>query len=1215
VDHKGTIQSDGDLTMVASRDIKVIGADLLAKGDTTISAGRNLEVGVIATHNVGNDLSSKQTYGHDDLTHVTSTITGNKVALFSKGDATLTGAQVSSEDKLVVAARGNLLVNSVTDIHKEQQSWNGPGSSYAYQGTNEKTIGSNLLAQKDMEITAVNLASDPSTGNTKGGNITVEGSHLNSTNGKVQIIADQDVTIKNVLEKHESLTVTHSSDSGLLSSKTKDTKDYALANQVVGSTISGDQVVIQAGKNLNIKGSNLVGTNDVALFATENVNITSAKETGKDEHFREEKTSGLFSGGGLGFTIGSKSEKTTATDKTLAEIGSTIGSINGNVTIKAGEKVNSAGTTFVAGKDLNIIGKEVSIDNTINTVDSQSKYEFKQSGISVSVGGGLVNAATGVLGSVTRSGEVQDDRLKALYAYKAVDDAKKLGDYKGDLGKGIGISVSLGSSQMTSEQTSHTETVNTSNINAGGNVTITATEGDVKLNGTKINAVDITLDAKNKLIIDGAENKQQTASNTNSSSWSLGGTIGGTGISANISKGSSKENENATTNVGSVVDASGTLTLKSGSDTDVTGSQVKGYRVVTDIKGSLHMTSVQDTDTYTANSQNSGLGFSTGPKGGVNGSASKGKTDSNYASVTNQAGIFAGDGGFDIHVGKATDLKGAVIASTATPDKNKLTTETLTYSDIENKADYNASSVGVNYATGKDVAKKDQGLTPNIGVTASENADSTTKSAIEAGTAITITGNQTQDLSGLSRDTGNSLNTLGKIFDKKTIAEQQELAGLFGQEAFKAIGDLGLKEGSPQKVALDAFAGGLMAKLGGGSFASGATGAGVNQLIQNELANIKDPAAHQWASALVGGVAAKLVGGNAQTGASTAISETKNNFYMHPENIPEEITTATGVLLIGIVSIELGKQYLKDKSGKILATLVSGEWVSNSPAPTMNVPIEYPQINSGSRPDIGKVFNYSNVNFPIGNSNVINSTQNTESSYVWQSPIYTAPTWDIPRWVSPFDNEIRLESKDRVITGNIITTNPITDFNLHAGTVGSSVGTTVVPQDHTLLPTDTNEQVAITTTFPGETQPTTGIPSMDHNKPDSSIPAIPLTGGNKDENKLDSPTKPVELGVITATDRNFGGTTKNTTTLWDIKTGASEKIDYNINGAKVSAYKDPKTGLYWARDTEGHGGSAYKVFESAKGGRELRWVADADTYGNYIADKHKGSTGLVIKVK
>ncbi|BBB90462.1 hypothetical protein MAMMFC1_01113 [Methylomusa anaerophila] len=75
---------------------------------------------------------------------------------------------------------------------------------------------------------------------------------------------------------------------------------------------------------------------------------------------------------------------------------------------------------------------------------------------------------------------------------------------------------------------------------------------------------------------------------------------------------------------------------------------------------------------------------------------------------------------------KNTDLKGAVISSTAEPDKNKLSTDTLTYSDIQNKAEYSSNSQGVSYNAGKDangnpVEKKDLGLTPVIGVTAKKS--------------------------------------------------------------------------------------------------------------------------------------------------------------------------------------------------------------------------------------------------------------------------------------------------------------------------------------------------------------------------------------------------------------------------------------------------------------------------------------------------------------
>ena len=67
--------------------------------------------------------------------------------------------------------------------------------------------------------------------------------------------------------------------------------------------------------------------------------------------------------------------------------------------------------------------------------------------------------------------------------------------------------------------------------------------------------------------------------------------------------------------------------------------------------------------------------------GDIDGSASinlsQDKMHSNYDSVVEQTGIFAGKGGYDITVGGHTQLDGAVIGSTATADKNKLDTGTL----------------------------------------------------------------------------------------------------------------------------------------------------------------------------------------------------------------------------------------------------------------------------------------------------------------------------------------------------------------------------------------------------------------------------------------------------------------------------------------------------------------------------------------------------------
>ena len=174
------------------------------------------------------------------------------------------------------------------------------------------------------------------------------------------------------------------------------------------------------------------------------------------------------------------------------------------------------------------------------------------------------------------------------------------------------------------------------------------------------------------------------------------------------------------------------------------------------------------------------------------------------------------------------------------------------------------------------------GLSPSLSMPAKGDANSTTSSAVERGT-IEIRENPTQDISSLSRDTANSLNELGRIFDKQKIEEQQELAKAFGEEAFHLAHNLP-DDGSGRKIAVHAIIGGIMSQITGADFASGAIGAGVNEAIIGEIKKIKDPGTAQIVSTIVGTAAAKAVGGNAAAGAISAASGTKSNAYRERPN-------------------------------------------------------------------------------------------------------------------------------------------------------------------------------------------------------------------------------------------------------------------------------------------------------------------------------------------
>ncbi|EMW1307387.1 VENN motif pre-toxin domain-containing protein, partial [Escherichia coli] len=140
------------------------------------------------------------------------------------------------------------------------------------------------------------------------------------------------------------------------------------------------------------------------------------------------------------------------------------------------------------------------------------------------------------------------------------------------------------------------------------------------------------------------------------------------------------------------------------------------------------------------------------------------------------------DGGFDITVGRHTQLDGAVIASTATPDKNHLDTGTLGFSDLHNEADYKVSHSGISLSGGGSFGDKFQGNMPGGMISAgghSGHAEGTTQAAVAEGT-ITIRDrdNQKQNLANLSRDPAHANDSISPIFDKEKEQRRLQTVGL-----------------------------------------------------------------------------------------------------------------------------------------------------------------------------------------------------------------------------------------------------------------------------------------------------------------------------------------------------------------------------------------------------------------------------------------------------
>ncbi|MDI7065678.1 hemagglutinin repeat-containing protein, partial [Klebsiella pneumoniae] len=96
-----------------------------------------------------------------------------------------------------------------------------------------------------------------------------------------------------------------------------DTMQNTQANISVGSTVSGDTVTVSAGKDLSVKGSTVAGTNDVNLAAAGNVNITTSQDTQGTSSYYQKHESGFGTSGGIGISVGSRTQTDTAHDATV----------------------------------------------------------------------------------------------------------------------------------------------------------------------------------------------------------------------------------------------------------------------------------------------------------------------------------------------------------------------------------------------------------------------------------------------------------------------------------------------------------------------------------------------------------------------------------------------------------------------------------------------------------------------------------------------------------------------------------------------------------------------------------------------------------------------------------------------------------------------------------------------------------------------------------
>lgn len=879
---------EGAITITAGHDINSTTDTLTAKKDmtqdgdnylrtyrqtelgTTIEAGGNVSIGA------KNDIKAR---------NLTVSSDSGAVKVIGEHDVSIENGYSESKDAFALKYKEKGLLNK-----KETKIKTNDESKHALMSTvsgHTVVVGAN----NDVTLTSSNVVSTAGTSVLAGHNVITDAAaeHTLST-------ASKDVKKSGIM----------GAGMGIMIGKKQSKDNYYIDETTHKATTLGStdgKVTVQAGNTVHLTTTDIIADKGIKLSGQDIV------LDGKEDHYlskesHEYKSSGLTVslGGSVANAIntayGLQQKAKGREDKRLAaleymETGKELKTAAANIHDYTSY---TAGSVLKKGTELKELGqaqitsaqelKNASLMNRYSNTATANAADYK-----TKVGEANISKGNAELADL--------DNNQAGYKAKKRAKADNL----------VNIRVSIGSSSSRSESSYEAKTFDGGSIESNGDIIIEANsadsiKGNIKAVGETISGKTVKLVASNDVSLQAATNTSEKLENAKSKGWSVGANIsvaggGLLGFDASANAAKQKGNTKVTTHTGTTVVGSDSVAITSGKDTHITGSKVIGKSVTAGVSGNLSIESLQDTKTYVGESSNKGFSVSTnaGSLSNVSISSSNGKMKSDYASVTDQAGIYAGDGGFVINTAETTSLRGAVIDSVADSNKNKLSTKSLDVKDIENTAEYTSRNVGMSYnhvgnfknlsKAGKDAVWNTLGTLPNLLPDSSKSSSSTTKSAISNGTIEVRDADFNMQI--LSRDTKDSLNKLDEIFDKKKIEERQELSKLFAKEAFGQLHNWNptSKEGKAAKAIAHGVVAEVSSRMAGNKPGSGFYAGATNEALIGEIQKIakEKPDVAQTLSALLGAAVNGSLGYSPVTGAAEAQYGTKwNQSGVMPKN-------------------------------------------------------------------------------------------------------------------------------------------------------------------------------------------------------------------------------------------------------------------------------------------------------------------------------------------
>ncbi|WP_211444397.1 hemagglutinin repeat-containing protein [Collimonas humicola] len=966
------------LSMLAGRDMNLAAADINTTADASLTAGRDLSLTTVKTQNGYNVTYNADNHLYENRTQV------NGTQIQSGGNLTLAAGQDINAAAAYANAGGQLTAVAGRDVHIGTAEQTSSVDQAIYTTSKGMMSSSSSRSQRNDNVTQAIGSSFTGNGIAiqSGRDTTVQGSQV-IAQGDMSLNAGRDLNIVSAQQTSQNSFSVEEKKSGFSGSvmtgvsygkSTQDMRQNGKSVSQIGSDISGANVRTNSGRDTTITASTITADKDVVIYAGRDINVLAAANTQSVQNDSHSSGTSIGIMGGLNgrFTNFSQTSATqSGSGNSMVQSTSLISANGGNLSMQAGldsqykgtgqGNVTTQGAELLARDRLSIGGNAVDLqaiqDSSANQFHANSRSVTLGSSLTGTVGG----AVTGIGDRMTASQNTSNDRLQGALALKAGYDTYKLAGAlpgavvaakdsisatqnalagpnsdapPGTGGAGFGISVNLGASQSRQDSQNSASQARGTTAQAGS-IDITAREGDINMEGAKLQARDISLDAARNINLIAAKNTADLQSSNSGSSAGIGATLGSNGqqtglsfqVGASVAKGHANGSE--TTYDNTQISASNQLSVKSGGDLNMMGAQLAGNQVTADIGGNLNVWTLQDKSNFDGKQESGGFSLSicvppicTGQM--VSGSVSytNQTVDHNYQSAVGQSGIAAGSGGFDIKVKGNTDLVGAAITSTADKDKNNLQTASLTSSDLANSQHTSSSSVSAGASTGSIVSNITGNALGNLnsGLGMPENGDqSSSTSSVISPAKIVITGTGDKEKDAQSQATADTLTSRDAATANEALAntltlqqaqdlqarqqqaqENQQAAGLVGSVLTNIVGDVAKNnnwpDGSLEKIALHGMVGVIEAKIGGSSTAGGlAAGMGYEAMVPamseylvsqgyqpgtqafNDMMNL--------GATLVGAASGMLAGGSVQSaaaGANIGLVADRNNRQLHP---------------------------------------------------------------------------------------------------------------------------------------------------------------------------------------------------------------------------------------------------------------------------------------------------------------------------------------------